>query len=403
MAATPSLSSELLAAIQVPNLRPMPAYLSESDSLMVAEFLQIHYAAYYKIDVSNVHWGGEINSSHLFDIFCNFHLHKDSVKTRIDMISFVTSNYRRYSWDCDLFLCMNKLTLNDWVSKMSYWGNCGDALAIHTCVVTKSKPWTTVANTFQGTDIDVLKLCQVKLVYLGNHKYGKLVPKEFIGQSSYVTPSFNTASMIQPLPPPPLPTPTVPTLVRELEMANTLLDLHGTDSTKKSNVPVEPENNVAIIELPDDTDAMDKIVGYCEEPIALGKHIVLKSADAMDCIVSTQLDQVDEVPNVLIVETFTSDTGIEPVTAKQDTGLNVETTKLKACHVCVRLLENILFDPPVAMNDLPSGEHYTRSRTQKPVVRTSRIPRKASTGKQYNEQSDTPLPKKEDQSLLNPV
>ena len=164
MGATSSLSSELLAAIQVPNLRPMPAYLSESDSLTVAEFLQTHYAAYYKIDVSNVHWGGEINTSHLFDIFCNFHLHKHSVKTQIDMISFVTSNYRRYSWDCDLFLHMNKLTLNNWVSKMSYWGNCGDTLAIyamsdmcrvHTCVVTKSKPWTTVANTLQGTDIEV--------------------------------------------------------------------------------------------------------------------------------------------------------------------------------------------------------------------------------------------------------
>ena len=217
MAATSSLSLELLAAIQVPNLLPMPAYLSEADSLTVAEFLQTHYAAYYKIDVSNVHWSGEINTTHLFDIFCNFQLQKDSVKTRIDMISFVTSNYRRYSWDCDLFLRMNKLTLNDWVSKMSYWGNCGDALAIyvmsdmygvHTCVVTKSKPWTTVANTFQGTDIDILKLCQVKLVYLGNHKYRKLIPKDFIGQSSYVSPSFNISSMIQPLPPPPLPTPT---------------------------------------------------------------------------------------------------------------------------------------------------------------------------------------------------
>ena len=127
----------------------MPAYLSESDALTVAEFLQTHYAAYYKIDVNNVHWGGEINTSHLFDIFSNFHRHKDSVKTLIDMISFVTSNYRRYSWDCDLFLRMNKLTLNDWVSKMSYWGNCGDALAIyamsdmygvHTCVVTSPSP-----------------------------------------------------------------------------------------------------------------------------------------------------------------------------------------------------------------------------------------------------------------------
>ena len=408
MAATSSLSSELLAAIQVPNLQPIPAYLSESDSLTVAEFLQTHYAAYYKINVSNVHWGGEINTSHIFDIFCNFHLHKDSVKTWIDMITFVTSNYRRYSWDCDLFLRMNKLTLNDWVSKMSYWGNCGDALAIytmsdmygvHTCVVTKSKPWTTVANTFQGTDIDILKLCQVKLVYLGNHKYGKLIPKDFFGQSSYVTPSFNVASMIQPLPPPPLPTPTVPMLVHELEMVNTLLDLHGTDSTKTSNVPVEPENTVATIELPVDTDAMDKIVGYCEEPSALGKHNVLKSTDAMDCIVSTSSDRVNEVPNVLNVEMVTSDTGIESISAKQDNRLNVETTKLKACHVCVRRLENILIeetktDPPVATNDLPSGEHYTHSRTRKPIIRMSRIPRKASTGKQYHEQSDTSSPKK---------
>ena len=282
---------------------------------------------------------------------------------------------------------MNKLTLNNWVSKNVLLGKLwrctchicdeSDMYGVHTCVVTKSKPWTTVANTFQGTDIDILKLCQVKLVYLGNHKYGKLVPKDFIGQSSYVTPSFNTASMIQPLPPPSLPTPTVPMLVRELETANTLLDLHSTDSTKTSNVPM----------------------GYCEEPIALGKHIVLKSTAAIDCIVSTPSDQENEVPNVLNVETVTSDTGIEPDTAKQDNGLNVETMKLKACHVCVRSLENILFDktttePPVAMNDLPSGEHYTRSRTRKAVVRMSRIPRKASSGKQYNEQSDTPSPKK---------
>ena len=84
----------------------------------------------------------------------------------------------------------------------------------------------------------------------------------------------------------------------------------------------------------------------------------------------------------------------------------METTKLKACHVCIRPLENILFDetkpdPPVPMNDPPSGEHYTCSHTQKPVVRTSCIPRKASAGKQYKEHSDTPHLRKGDQSLSN--
>ena len=344
MAATSSLSSELLAAIQVSNLQPMPAYLSKSDSLTVAEFLQTHYAAYYQIDVSNVHWGGEINSSHLFDIFSNFQPQKDSVKALIEMISFVTSNYRRYSWDCDLFLCMNKLTLNNWVNKMSYWGNCGDALAIysmsdmygiHSCVVTKSKPWTTVANTFQGSDIDVLKLCQVKLVYLGNHKYGKLIPKEFIGQSSYVTPSFNKASMLHLPPPPPLPTLTVPMLVCELETVNTLLDLHDSDNTKTSDVLVEPENTVTTIELPDSTNAMDKIVGHCEEPSAPGKHNVLETTNAMDRILSNPLDHGNVLPNVLNVETVKNDTRTESNSESENIGLNVETHKIKACHVSI--------------------------------------------------------------------
>ena len=131
-------------------------------------------------------------------------------------------------------------------------------------------------------------------------------------------------------------------------------------------------------------------MGYCEEPNVLRKHDALNSNDAMDRIVSTQSESAKELPNVLNVKTVTSDTQIDS-DCKQDDGLNVETTKLKACHVCVRLLENILFeeretDPPVPTKDLPSGEHYTHSRTRKPAVRTSRIPHKASTGKQYKEQ-----------------
>ena len=104
MAAESSLSAELLVAIQVPNLRPLPAYLSETDDLSVTDFMQTSYAFDYAVDVSNVHWGGEVNASHLFDIFNNYHVQKDSVKTRLDMITFVTENMRRYSWDGHLFL-----------------------------------------------------------------------------------------------------------------------------------------------------------------------------------------------------------------------------------------------------------------------------------------------------------
>ena len=53
------------------------------------------YASDYVIDVSNVHWGGEVNASHVFDIFSNFHAQKDSIKTHLDMITFVTENMWR--------------------------------------------------------------------------------------------------------------------------------------------------------------------------------------------------------------------------------------------------------------------------------------------------------------------
>ena len=161
----------------------MPAYLSEGDTLTVDEFMQSSYAADYVLDTSNVHWGGEVNSSHIFDIYCDYQVHRDSVKTRLDMIKYVTENSCRYDWDGQLFLRLNNLSLETWINKMSYWANSADALSlyalsdmcgIHTCVITKTKPWTTVDSNCEGTVNDVLDICQVKLAYLGDWKTGRL-------------------------------------------------------------------------------------------------------------------------------------------------------------------------------------------------------------------------------------
>ena len=89
MAAGQSLISESLSAINVPKLRAMPAYLSEGDSLTIDDFMQSTYAADYILDTSRVYWGGEVNSRHIFDIYCDYRVHRDSVKTRLDMIKYV--------------------------------------------------------------------------------------------------------------------------------------------------------------------------------------------------------------------------------------------------------------------------------------------------------------------------
>ena len=204
MAANSSLSQELIKAINMPNIRPIPVYLSEEDAVTVDMFMQSEYARDYTIDTRNIHWGGEVHRSHVFNIYAKFSPTQDLVKTRLDMIKFVTANLARYNWDAHLYLTMHGLNLESWVQRMMFWENGADALAIyslsdmlgiHTTVLTKSKPWTTVSGNFQGDVYDLLRISEVILVYLGQDRYTRLWKKSAPIETSYIGPNFNYAPM----------------------------------------------------------------------------------------------------------------------------------------------------------------------------------------------------------------
>ena len=94
---------------------------------------------------------------------------------------------------------------------------------VHCCVI------TTVANMFKGTAMDVLKICQVKLIYLGNNKFGRLLEKAGTNAPSYLPVNYNYLPMLQEPAPPPL--------IRELEIANTLLNLQSQGAASTSHEP----------------------------------------------------------------------------------------------------------------------------------------------------------------------
>ena len=100
MAAAKSVTEELLNALQMPRLRPMPSYILEADTVSVEDFMQSRYARNYVLDTSNIHWGGELNSNHIFNIYADYHQSRDSNKVRLDMLEYVTVNTERYAWDC---------------------------------------------------------------------------------------------------------------------------------------------------------------------------------------------------------------------------------------------------------------------------------------------------------------
>ena len=351
MAAQLSLTSEVLNAIKMPNIRPIPPYLAETDAVTSDIFMQSEYAQDYTIDTSNIHWGGEIHHGHVFDIYAIFSPTKDSVKTRLDMLQFVMSNRQQYDWNAHLYLSMNKMTLGVWLERMSFFDVGADALAIyalsdmlglHTTILTMSKPWTTIDSGYGGTVEDILDVSSVNLVYMGHHRYARLWKKAVPEGRSYIGPNFNYPPMLE------LPEDTaIPLSPEEMNTAQALLDLRESEdlpSASGMNMELPSSDPVVLF------DAMDKITN-CTDTSTFG---ALNVKDAMDAInesdcneLCVETDQKTDPNSVLCVETTT------PSPVKLPVVLPVETKK---CVVKLTRLETILADdlvivPPSSASD----------------------------------------------------
>ena len=200
MAAGTSVAEELLNVLKMPKLHPMPSYISEADTVSVEDFMQSSYAQDYILDTSNIHWGGELNTNHVFDIYAGYHLCRDSNKVCLEMLEYVTISSERYAWDCYTLLYMSRLSLSNWRAKMAFWANPADTMAIyalsdqyglHTSIVTRSKLWTTVTPDFQGTEEDVLEISAIKLLYMGANTFGCIWKKAVPDQTSFYGPNFS--------------------------------------------------------------------------------------------------------------------------------------------------------------------------------------------------------------------
>ena len=378
MAGEKSLTEELVEAINMPKLKPIPAYISESDALSVEEFMQCDLAREYTLDTSKITWGGEINNNHVFEMYSEYSATKDSVKLRMEMLTFVSDNSARYDQYCYPLLKMHGLDLLSWTALITYFGNSADTLClyalsdmlgIHTCVITKNRPWTTIDPNYNGSFDDIMKICQIKLLYLGSNKFGRLWRKTSQRQPSHVGLNYNySAWLVEPDPPNRV----------ELETARTLLDLG-------MSIPAPPG---PMLECPPSTetdDAMDKIVGKLD----CSSWKTLSRPDAMDLIIS------DELPSCLDVETstnMTSDHKNQPTTNSPPLDVETLMSLTTPCSVKVRRLESILFeDAPLEKTETPPppmlgpGEHFTRSKLRPTAARSSRRPRTASTNKNYTE------------------
>ena len=313
-----SLAAELMEAINYYQMRAHPAYISESDAVSISDFTRSELAERYALETINLYWPSKVNKNHVFEIYSEFLPHGDAGKTRCDMINFISDQKERYALDGHIVLKMHETNLTQWACKMTYFENGADELALyalsdltkkHTVVITSNRPWTTVHPDVGIRDIyHLLDICDVRLLYLGDCKFGRLRtrPRNCNNPIIYNPPVFPSCEppgireletaesllMMQrqtardgdsPVTPEDHDTPdySPPTDAMQLETAESLLMIQR-QTARYDDSPVTPEDN----DTPDyspPTDAMQSIVNRVLSPVEM---CVQKGMDAMDKLCS---------------------------------------------------------------------------------------------------------------------
>ena len=309
------------------------------------------------------------------------------------MLEFVDNNVTKYTRNCYCYLRMNEMTLDQWVKKMTHFNNGGNALAlyalsdlygVHTTVITRSRPWTTVHGNYPGSLEDVLQLSSVKLVYLGDDQYAVLWKKISPDEPSVRQMNFNYTPML-PLQQPPT--------WEEIETAETLMNLHQSTSADLSPPPTLEGPNVG-----NDADAMDKVVNrYDVNP--KGRPLLMDAMDQITGIselhvgestslcVETQANIADGAK--LCVETSATPELSETLSPKSV--LHVETPVLRKCSVMLVSLESILFSEKGNTSDKQSS---TRTKDSVPVPQDTKPDVPTPTPKSSDSGNSTAAPPK---------
>ena len=198
-------SSSSLAAELLHKISPMPyktyvAKINECDAVMPENFKNSRQVNYFTIDSSNVVKSGCANPNHVFDIFGSFSGHTGT-EVNVKLLENIAANMSFYERRSAICLQMRSMNLETWVETITNELVYCDKLCLmglcymyhqHCVVLTQNKLWSTVQADKPLNLLDLLNICSVCLIYLGNLHFGVLtwrphLPKKVATKS----PGFN--------------------------------------------------------------------------------------------------------------------------------------------------------------------------------------------------------------------
>ena len=177
-----TMAAELMDKITPKPYKQYVASINERDAVAIEDFKNSNWANYFRIDATNTVRNGRVNPNHVFDLFGKFN-GKTGTEVRTLLLQIIADNIDFYDRRGAVCLQMSSIGLDTWVKSISNENAFCDELCLtglnymygrHTLVLTNNKMWSTIEMFKPFGLVDLLKECNVRLIYLGQLHFGLL-------------------------------------------------------------------------------------------------------------------------------------------------------------------------------------------------------------------------------------
>ena len=177
-----SMLAELMHKMNPYSYKKYCLYISERDSISLEFYKASKWVNYFALDVSLTFKNGKVNPNHFYELFGSFN-GLSAKEVRMHLLEYIYENIEFFECRSSVCLALRGIGMNTWVDMVEDSRICCDELALlglsamyqqHCLVVTKNKFWSTIETKEPLSIINLMKECTVRLLYLGNMKFGTL-------------------------------------------------------------------------------------------------------------------------------------------------------------------------------------------------------------------------------------
>ena len=178
-----SISAELMQKMNPYGYKKFCAFISECDSISLDFYKASKWENYFTLDTSLTFKNGKVNPDHVYELLGSFN-GLSAQEVRMHLLEYIYDNIDFF--ECRSLVCLPLcgIGMNTWVDMLEDSRICCDELALlglsamyqrHCLVVTKNKFCSTIETKEPLSIINLMKECSVRLLYLGNLKFGTLL------------------------------------------------------------------------------------------------------------------------------------------------------------------------------------------------------------------------------------